>query len=267
MAVAVPAPSYPRFREFLPTTEIVSGKFCLSFAQTAEELDAILRLRFEVFNLELQEGLESSFATGRDEDEFDAACHHLLVRERSTNEVVGTYRMQTHEMAGALTGFYSFSEFDLSALPGSVIAQSVELGRACVAQKYRSKQVLNLLWRGLATYLTHNRKRYLFGCCSLTSQDPAEGKKVRDYLAAHAYLHPEWLVLPQPAYQCYPESLTLPAAGQVELPRLMQIYLLIGAKICGPPALDRRFKTIDFLALFDVQHLDPRSVQFFFRAA
>lgn len=254
---------YPGFREFLPEAEISAGKFCLRFARTAGELEAVLKLRFEVFNLELHEGLESSYATGRDEDEFDAGCHHLLVMDTLTGEVVGTYRMQTLEMAGTVAHFYSHTEFDLAALPPEVLAQSVELGRACVARKYRSKQVLNLLWRGLARYVTHNRKRYLFGCCSLTSQDPAEGKRVMDYLAAHHHLHPTWRVGPRAGYQCYPESFSAPEK-EVELPRLMQIYLLIGAKICGPPALDRRFKTIDYLALFDVQHLDPRSARFFF---
>lgn len=256
---------YPRFLEFLPETEIVEGKFRLRFARHAGELDAILKLRFEIFNLELHEGLESSFATGRDEDEFDAACHHLLVTNTTTNEIAGTYRMQTLEMAGAVEGFYSFSEFNLSGLPPEMLAQSVELGRACVAQKYRSKQVLNLLWRGLAKYLTHNRKRYLFGCCSLTSQDPAEGKRVMDYLSAHDYVQRDWQIFPHDEYQCYPANDITPEEKPVALPRLMQLYLMIGAKICGPPALDRRFKTIDFLALFDVQHLDPRSVKFFFR--
>ncbi len=30
---------------------------------------------------------------------------------------------------------------------------------------------------------------------------------------------------------------------------------MIGAKICGPPAIDREFGTIDFLTLLDLQAL------------
>jgi putative hemolysin len=264
MSLASTSGSYPRFSECLPDTDVTEGRFRLRFARDLDALDAILELRFEVFNLELHEGLESSFATGRDEDEFDAVCHHLMVTDVATDKIVGTYRMQTFEMAGSLQGFYSFSEFDLASVPGRVLAQSVELGRACVAKKYRSKQVLNLLWRGLARYLKHNCKRYLFGCCSLTSQSPAEGKRLMDYLALHQHVHPHVRILPHAEYLCYPEDFVAPQENPVALPRLMQIYLMIGAKICGPPALDRRFKTIDYLALFDVQHLDPRSVKFFF---
>lgn len=43
-----------------------------------------------------------------------------------------------------------------------------------------------------------------------------------------------------------------------KVPKLLRAYLAIGAKICGPPALDRGFKTIDFLTLLDLQALDPR---------
>jgi putative hemolysin len=34
--------------------------------------------------------------------------------------------------------------------------------------------------------------------------------------------------------------------------------------VCGPPAIDRRFKTIDFLVLLDVAGLTPRAHRLFF---
>ncbi len=257
--------SYPRFATYLPNLEISEGKYLLRFAQNRAELDTILKLRFDIFNLELGEGLDSSYASGRDEDEFDANCHHIIVWNTAANEAIGTYRMQTLEMAGGVEHFYSASEFDLSLLPAEVVQQSVELGRACVAQEYRNIQVLYLLWRGLAQYLAHNRKRYLFGCCSLTSQDPAEGKRVMDYLVAQRHIHPEYKIVPQPQYLCYDENFRASGTQEAKIPRLMKIYLMIGAKICGPPALDRRFKTIDYLTIFDVQAMDEKTLSYFFR--
>jgi putative hemolysin len=38
-------------------------------------------------------------------------------------------------------------------------------------------------------------------------------------------------------------------------PKLMRAYLSIGAKICGPPAIDHEFGTIDFLTLLDLRTL------------
>jgi putative hemolysin len=40
-----------------------------------------------------------------------------------------------------------------------------------------------------------------------------------------------------------------------KIPKLLGAYLSVGAKICGPPALDREFKTIDFLTLVDLHSL------------
>jgi putative hemolysin len=49
------------------------------------------------------------------------------------------------------------------------------------------------------------------------------------------------------------------AEDVVEIPKLLRAYLAIGAKICGPPALDRQFGTIDFLTLLDLVSLSPQA--------
>ena len=46
-----------------------------------------------------------------------------------------------------------------------------------------------------------------------------------------------------------------PATTAAQPPKLLRAYLSIGAKICGPPAIDREFGTIDFLTLLDLQAL------------
>jgi putative hemolysin len=60
---------------------------------------------------------------------------------------------------------------------------------------------------------------------------------------------PQWRTRPLPAYECPLDHL---AAEPVKIPKLLRAYMSIGAKICGPPALDRNFKTIDFLTLLDL---------------
>src|SRR5690348_300289 len=87
-----------------PATEFCESLYTVRFARSEAEVDAALRLRFEVFNLELNEGLEASFITERDEDEFDKTCHHLIVVENASGRVVGTYRVRTMEMAKSAYG-------------------------------------------------------------------------------------------------------------------------------------------------------------------
>jgi len=48
------------------------------------------------------------------------------------------------------------------------------------------------------------------------------------------------------------------------LPKLFKIYLSFGAKVCSAPVIDRFFKTIDFLMIFDLDDLDERNYRFFF---
>ncbi len=256
---------YPPCPELLPSEAIQEGRYEVRFARNADELDELLRLRFEIFNVELGEGLESSLETGRDEDEFDAVCHHLIVVERASGRIIGTYRLQTSAMAHQHIGFYSDAEFDLGQFPSNVLADSVELGRACIAIEHRNTQVLFLLWKGLARYMAVTGQRYLFGCCSLTSQDPEEGWAVMALLQERGQIHPEVSTTPRSDFECHRlEGATPWPRKAVKIPKLFRIYLRHGALVCGPPAIDRRFKTIDFLVIFDVATMDVRRFRTFF---
>ena len=105
---------YPAFAEFTPTETIETSHYQVRFAADRRDLEAVQRLRYRVFNLELGEGLDVAHAIGRDEDPFDRCCHHLMVISKVDQQVIGTYRMQTSGMAGAGRGFYCDTLFDLS---------------------------------------------------------------------------------------------------------------------------------------------------------
>ena len=231
---------------------IRAGVYGLRLAATEQDREAAYRLRFLVFNLELNEGLESAYQTGRDTDEFDLICDHLLVEHIPSGEVIGTYRVQTGSTAAANRGYYSAQEFDF--VPYERLRERIlELGRACIHRHHRSFEVLCLLWKGLARYALEHGVRYMIGCSSLTSQDTAEGSAMyhalRDHLAA-----PELQTRPVGEY-AFP--IAAPTGSRPNPPKLLRTYLAIGAQICGAPAIDREFKTIDFLTLLDLEQLPP----------
>lgn len=242
---------------------IVDGRYTVRLARTPEQVDAALRLRYEIFNLELGEGLESSYITGRDEDRFDSVCDHLIVEEISTGKTVGTYRLQTLEMATMASEFYCAGEFTVEDLPHSVLEQSLEIGRACIAVDHRNSKVLFLLWKGLAAYSKAAGKRFLFGCCSLTSQDAAEGWKAARRIEQDGFVHKEFSVRPHKGFICDKED-----GGDddtvSQLPKLFLTYLRFGAKVCSEPAIDREFKTIDFFVIFDLEELQDNHRNLFF---
>ena len=173
-----PDPSvYPRHRESCPDLDLSGGSYSARFARSLADLEAVQRLRFQVFNLELQEGLDESYKTGLDRDQYDQNCHHLMVIHKESNTVVGTYRLQTSDMASNGVGFYTDDEFNLSGVPDELIDRSVETGRACVAADHRNGRVINLLWKGLASYVCWNEKtvpvRMLLADYSEPSRGPA----------------------------------------------------------------------------------------------
>jgi putative hemolysin len=258
-ALPIAIRNYPCNAGGIPPLLLESGDYALRFAQNARDLDDVCRLRFAVYNLELNEGLDVSYRTLRDSDEFDAQCHHLIVAKRDGGEVVGTYRLQTGSMAFLRRGFYSAQEFDLSAFPGDFTNRCVEVGRACIHREHRNGRVLQLLWKGLARYMDWNGKRHLFGCCSLASQDAAEGVSLYRHLAALDHLHPALRAIPLPGYACEAGATAVLDAVRPEIPRLFQGYLNLGGLVCGGPALDRRFKTIDYLVTVDT-HAMPAGV-------
>jgi putative hemolysin len=225
--------------------------YTVSLARTQDQVRQAQGLRFEVFNIELNEGLEQSFETGLDVDQFDAVCDHLLVEHLPSRQVVGTYRLQTGTNAAAHHGYYSEQEFEFSKFEGTR-TEIIELGRACVQREHRNLVVLGLLWKGIADYARLHGGRYLLGCSSLTSQDPRVGAAAYTELCRHHLAPVQYLTKPLPAFDCPLEEL---AAESPKIPKLLRAYLTIGAKICGPPALDSEFKTIDFLTLVDLHRL------------
>ena len=240
----------------LPATR----RYQLRMSSCSADLDHVFRLRFQVFHLELGAGLASSLMDEKDEDAFDAVCDHLMVEDTQTGRVVGTYRMQSGLTALAKLGYYSAREFDLTPYEPLRPAM-LELGRACIHREHRSMQVLLLLWRGIIDHAQRQSLRYLIGCSSLTSTRPADGAAA--YAGLHNFLAaPELRTVPQAAFAL---PLVENDGQHLDPPKLLRAYLAMGAHICGPPALDREFGSIDFLTLMDLAALSPAGQARFLR--
>jgi len=226
-----------------------SADYQVRLAQTIDEVRAAQRLRFEIFNLELGKGLDASYQHGLDRDPFDEVCDHLLVHHRASGTLAGTYRLQTGAAAAAGLGYYSGQEFDFTPFE-SIRPQMIELGRACVHRQHRNLSALGLLWKGIALYAQERNGRYLIGCSSVASEDGAAGNALYAQLAVRHLAPTERRTAPLAGWEC-------PATGghsdAPAVPKLMRAYLSLGAGICGAPAWDRQFGTIDFLTLLDLE--------------
>lgn len=240
---------------FLDSVIVADSHYTVKIARENRQITELLRLRYQVFNVELGNATADFFAV--EKDEFDATSHHLIVTENETGKIIGGYRLRTAEMSG----FYSANEFQLGDLPKNILRQSVEIGRACIAAEHRNGKVLFLLWKGLAKYAQAAKKRYLFGCCSIFSSDFSDGLRAFYQLEKGGFLHEEFRVAPL-------EKIVARDFGktdeEIQLPKLFKTYLRIGAKVCSPPVVDSEFGTTDFFVIFDSQKINEKYRKMFF---
>lgn len=230
----------------------------VGFARTTEVRRAAQALRWQVFAEELGARL-SAREPGIDQDEFDAHCEHLVVRDEASGEVIGTYRVLSPEAARRVGSYYSETEFDLTRLR-HLRARMVEAGRSCIHPQHRNGAVIALLWAGLARYMQAHGYQYLAGCASMGMADGGHAAAAVHARMCAAHLAPvEYRVFPR-----HPLPLAqLDATVQADLPPLIRGYLRAGAWVCGEPAWDPDFNTADFFLLLPLSNATPRYARHF----
>ena len=232
--------------------------FRVELAATPAEIEEAQRLRFQVFNLELNKGLKGSYDRGLDVDEFDRFCDHLIVRHLSSGNVVGTYRLLRGSQARKHIGFYSEREFDLTRIH-QLDGELLELGRSCARKDFRDRSLIPLMWEAIIEQARKYQVRYLFGCGSVFTTDVAEVNSMFRLLKSRHYTSEALRVYP--VEKCRFQGLsnrvecTNESALFQKLPSLIKGYLRLGAQIAGPPALDAEFGTADFFLVLEFTSL------------
>ena len=236
-----------------PFTELRSATLGVRLATNAAEIDAMSALRYNVFYQEMGARPDTATAaTRRDRDLYDTVADHLLVVDHALGEgpesVVGTYRLIQREAAASLGQFYSADEYDIAPIeanPGGIL----ELGRSCVDARYRSRAVMQLLWRGIAAYVAQHKIELMFGCASLPGTDP-------DVLALElSYLYYNHLapaaIRPRALPHRYIEMRRIDRdqidsrAALNKLPPLIKGYLRLGGFVGDGAVIDPQFNTTD----------------------
>lgn len=238
---------------------IEKGPYLIKTASTYTELRLAQELRHQIF---IQDMLGEDRG-GLDEDEYDAYCDHLLIMERASGAIVGTYRMNCSLFSHS---FYSEQEFDLSNLLAGD-GTKIELGRACIHPDHRNGLVINLLWRGIAEYMGRTEAEMLFGCATVMSEDPQKIANLIQYLREEKIsMHP-YSCAPQPGAElpglakALQNTQVLNAEEREEakrlLPSLCHAYIRAGAWLAEIPAWDPAFRCVDFLTILPRKNFSP----------
>lgn len=245
-------------------------------AKCDADIAAAQKLRWDIFYGTMGAVADEQLAVGGlDRDPYDSVCDHLLVEDYAGGEprVVGTYRLLRRSVAARHGGFYTAGEFDLDGFLGGVGAHTelLELGRSCVAPAYRDAGTIQILWRGIANYLTGHNIARMFGCASFPGTDPS------DHAAPLSYLYHHHLASAQLRVRAlasrYVEMAMLPLGGYDPrqamrlLPPLIKGYLRVGAMVGDGAVVDRQFNTVDVFMVMPVEAIAQRYMSRFGAAA
>ncbi|MEU3608147.1 GNAT family N-acyltransferase [Streptomyces sp. NPDC035033] len=234
-------------------------RYLVGLARDQDDVRAAQRLRHLVFAGEMGARLDGP-EPGLDTDAFDAYCDHLLVREETTGEVVGTYRILPPERAAVAGRLYAETEFDLTRL-APLRHDLVEVGRSCVHPAHRNGAVIALIWAGLARYMTRTGHEWLAGCCSIPLADGgALAAATWDTVKAKHLAPEEYWVTPHRLWNS--DGVPRPE-GRTELPALLRGYVRLGAQVCGAPAHDPDFGVADLYVLLSLRRTNPRYLRHF----
>jgi putative hemolysin len=232
--------------------EIRAGNLGVYISRSKPEIEAAQALRYRVFYQEMggspspeERALKSDF------DMFDAYCDHLLVVDHdlpAKEHVVGTYRLLRRTAMKPLGRFYSEGEFNITAIKHEE-GEILELGRSCVDVNYRSRSVMQLLWRGIAAYVTQYDIKLMFGCASFT------GTNVQTHTLPLSYLHHYHstpatrrpVALPEQYVEMnlMPKESIDTKEAFAALPALIKGYLRVGGTIGHGAVIDTHCNTID----------------------
>ena len=250
----------------------VSGALEVRLAETEHEVEQAQRLRYTVFYEEMSAIPSPRMRElKRDFDKYDDVCDHLLVVDRDAHDedgqplVVGTYRLTRKKDADKVGGFYTSSEYDLSAMLAGLPegTKYLELGRSCILKSYRARPgTMQLLWKGLMAYVARFDIDLMFGCASLPGTDVEEMALPLSYLH-HFHPMPEHLrvrALPD----LYVEMNRIPKdaiderEGIRSLPAMLKGYVRAGCCIGQGAMIDRQFGTTDVFIYFPLSGIDAR---------
>ena len=270
-SAAIDSSNVPRrFDSSLPP--IVAGDFEVRLARDEADLDASQALRYRVFYEEMAARPTPEMeARKRDFDDFDALCDHLLVIDRRRTgaaSIVGTYRLTRRSAVAAYGRFYSAAEYDISRLaswPGEVL----EVGRSCVEASARNGSTMNMLWRGIATYVSHFDIEVLFGCASLPGND------LKRLALPLSYLYQKHLAPPELRARALPEryvDMNLLAPGSYDaklaermVPPLIKGYLRLGGFVGDGAVIDPEFNSTDVFIIVKTELVTEKYIRHYER--
>ena len=231
-------------------TTLTRGRYTARLADTPQAIEAAQRLRHLCFHGQ----------DGRDADEFDRICAHILVEEVKTGRLVCCFRFLPLIGGSEIDRSYSAQYYELSRLR-DFTGPMVELGRFCIHPEVKDPDILRVAWGAMTAYVDENGVELLFGCSSF------KGTEAEEYLDAFTVLRDRHLApkrwLPRvkaPRVFRFAQLLRRkPDAklAMLRMPPLLRTYLLMGGWVSDHAVVDDQMNTLHVFTGLEINAIPP----------
>lgn len=224
------------------------GRYAASEAQSPAEIAEAQALR------------TVSFGTDElDTDAFDDFCTHILIRLRTTGELVCCFRMLPL-WGRDVSQSYSAQYYGLEALE-AYEGRMVEMGRFCVHPDHSDADILRVAWGAMTAYVDTHDVQMLFGCSSFAGTETAEYLDAFAVLKARHLAPKRWLprVKAPHVFKFAARLRRRPdlKKAMLRMPPLLKTYLLMGGWVSDHAVVDRQMNTLHVFTGLEIGAIPP----------
>ncbi len=222
------------------------GRFKARIAASQADVTACQQLRYLTF-VEMR-GLETAQEDALDTDEFDPLCHHLMVEDTRSGQLVCCFRMMPLASGSEISRSYSAKYYDLRALadfPGPL----VEMGRFCIHPAWKDPAILRVAWTAMTRFVDENGVEMLFGCSSFHGVDAEEYADAFALLKEKHIAPKRWLPrVKAPKVFRFARRLRVRTPNMKlalgRMPPLLRTYLVMGGWVSDHAVIDNELNTL-----------------------
>ena len=233
------------------------GRYRTRLAETPADLEAAQRLRYRAF---IAGTGAAERPGGRDRDDFDALCRHMLIEGTRSGRLVATFRLMPLASGAEIGRCYSTQYYELGAL-ASFQGRMVEMGRFCIEPGVTDPDILRAAWGALTALVDEEGVEMLFGCSSFHGTD-AEYYADAFAMLTERHLAPKrWLPrIKAPNVFRFAERLRRKpdrARALRTMPPLLRSYLKMGGWVSDHAVVDRDLNTLHVFTGLEIKASPP----------
>lgn len=239
-------------------TPLSKGRYVVRLATTAADVERAQRLRYVAF---VDQTGAVANPDGRDADDYDALCQHILIEDSQTGALVCCFRMLPLNSGSEIHRSYSAQYYDLGGLQG-FNGPMVEMGRFCIDPGYTDPNILRIAWGAMTQFVDKTGVEMLFGCSSFQGTD-ADAYFDSFAMLSERHLAPRrWLPrVKAPRVFRFAERLRARTPdrklGMKRMPPLLKTYLTMGGWVSDHAVVDSHMNTLHVFTGLEIRAIPP----------